>query len=174
MFTEQSMKKSIISALVLLSCVFAGPAMADSEAVARKEMEVLASKMLTESLLLLQKSGAIYPFALLMDKDEEVSAVGYSGEAGVRPPADAYAWSLIHLIRDQTNQNSNVRVAALAKMHVVEVEGEKTPGLWILVDHIDAPAWVVFQPLIPDDQPGHYSLGQQVYQPSKERLFVLR
>jgi hypothetical protein len=91
-----------------------------------------------------------------------------------RPPADAYAWSLVHLIRDKTNENSNVRVAALAKMHGVEVEGKTIKGLWILVDHIDAPAWVVFQPLIPGDKPNHYSLGQQVYEPSNERLFILK
>lgn len=169
------MKKKIMLALFLLTCVFTGPAMAGSGVeTAKKEMEVLASKVLTESLLLLQKNGAIYPYALLMDKDEKVNFVGYSGLPEKRPSADTYAWSLVYLIRDKTNENSNIRAAALAKIHGVEVDGKTIKGLWILVDHIDAPAWVVFQPLIPGDQPNHYSLGEQVYEPSNERLFVLK
>lgn len=169
------MKNKIVSVFILLLSVLAVPAIADdSVAVAKKEMEVLASKMLAESLRLLQTSGAIYPFGLLMDKDEKVSFVGYSGEPEARPAADAYAWSLVHVIRDKTNESASVRVAALAKMHSIEAEGQKIPGLWILVDHIDAPAWVVFQPLIPGDKPKHYSLGQQVYEPSKVSLFVLK
>lgn len=169
------MKKKIGLMLFLLTSVFAAPAMASNDfEAAKKEMEVLASKVLTESLVLLQKNGAMYPYALLMDKNEKVNFVGYSGLPEKRPSADAYAWSLVHLIRDKTNENSNIRVAALAKIHGVEADGKTIKGLWILVDHIDAPAWVVFQPLIPGDQPNHFSLGEQVYEPSNERLFILK
>lgn len=168
------MKKNIISVLIFLTSLLAEPVLADSNVAAKKEMEVLASKMLTESLILLQKSGAIYPFALLMNKEEKVNFVGYSGASEEKPAAEAFAWSLVHLIRDKTNENSRIQVAALAKMHSVEAEGKTITGLWILVDHIDAPAWVVFQPLIPGDKPSHYSLGEQVYEPSTERLFILK
>lgn len=167
---------ALLSSLLLLVALFSTPVIAadEAQAQAKKEMELLAGKVLTESLKQLQQSGAIYPFAVLMDKNEEVNLVGYSGVPEARPSPEAYAWSLVHVVRDKTNENSTVRVAALAKMHSAQMNERTVTGIWILVDHIDAPAWVVFQPLVPGDKPKHYSLGEQIYEPSNEQLFVLK
>lgn len=164
--------KKIISALLLFMCAYAGPAFADSAADVKQEMDALAGKVLTEALQHIQKGGPIYPFAFLMDSKQEVKIVGYTGDVSVRPPADEFAGTLIKLILTKARENSSWKTAALAKMHTVQAEGQSIAGVWILVDHVDAPAWVVFQPLIRDDKPNHYSLGKQVYAPSDESLFL--
>lgn len=167
-----SLVKRVLLLLVLITASFSAYSASDADAEARAVMERLASKALSESLEVLQTQGAIYPFELLLDGDDKVHLVGYSGEEEKKPVAADYAYVLITRSPAVIDAFPGIVAAAVAKMHsVVGEDGKEIPGVWILVDHKDMSPWIVFQPLIPGDKPQHFSLGEQIYEVAKTPLF---
>ena len=74
------------------------------------------------------------------------------------PDADALYFTML---------NSNKRSLTL---DTKTKEGKEIPGVWAAVDHRSQLPWVMFQPLI-EKKPGHYMLGELIYQQSEEAIF---
>jgi hypothetical protein len=135
------------------------------------EMEKLAQTSIQEALKVVQESGGFYPFGLLMDGEQKVRLVGYRGDAKKRPPAEEFAVGLFLQLREAVASDSSYQAAVVVKPLVVESqEGVAVPGVWVAVDHRNHIPWVLFQPLIALE-PGKYTLGEIIYQPSEEAIF---
>ena len=153
--------------------MLAGPLSAQDLAPdVRQQIEQLGSKAMSEALKVIQDRGAIYPFGMLMDKEQEVRLVGYSGNDNAKPPAEEYVGALVQQVRDTTAVMLSVEVAAVLRMHSIRNEdGKSVPGVWMLIDHRHGTPLIIFQPLIPGDKPNHYSLGPQLFEASSQPLF---
>ena len=163
---------AFVLASVLAVTGFAAENANQSSAAARKEMEMLASKGITESLKVLQEQGAIYPFELLLEQKDQVRLVGYSGASEDKPAATEYAKVLIAEARSYADKHPELKAAAIFRMHsILGDKGQQIPGVWALVDHRSERPWIVFQPLVPSGKDRHYSLGDQIYQATDINLF---
>lgn len=145
---------------------------AEQKSDASQIMEDLAEVGIRQALEAIGSAGAFYPFALLRTEDQQVQLMGYEGPAEKAPPADEFARNLFRQIRILIQDNPQLEAAAIYRVHVADHEGEPVPGVWCLVDHRDAPAVIVFQPLIPkDDGATERTLGDIVYQKADDSLF---
>ncbi|MCC1495448.1 hypothetical protein [Alcanivorax sp. 1008] len=136
------------------------------------QMETLASNGIQQALQLLQKSGRFYPFALVYNEaNEQVEVVGYRGDPKARPKAEDFAVALFLEVRQLAENNSDVSTAVVLKpFQATSKDGEVIFGVWAAVDHRRRGPWLMFQPLI-EQKPGHYALGELVYQKSEEAIF---
>lgn len=136
------------------------------------QMETLASNGIQQALKLLQKSGRFYPFALVYNEaNEKLDLVGYRGDPQSRPKAEDFAVALFLEVRQLAEKNSDISTAVVLKpFQATSTDGEVIFGVWAAVDHRTQRPWVMFQPLI-EKKPGHYMLGELIYQKSEEAMF---
>ncbi len=136
-----------------------------------EEMKALAGKGLTEGMALIQKQGGFYPFSLIYLQDR-LQVGAYTGDPANRPPADEYVAGMLLELRRVARGTPDATAMMIVRMHTVTQEnGENLQGVWVLVDHREAPPLIVFQPLVPDKDSGHYSLGEQLIQASPDWIF---
>lgn len=136
------------------------------------EMKALAAKGLTEALKLVEKSSGFYPFSIIYSGPGPLKVGGYTGDMDARPPAEEYVVGMLVALRKTALETASVSSIAIVKPQTFTLEnGEKLSGVWVLVDHRDAKPWIVFQPLIPSDKPGHFSLGKQIIDASSDWIF---
>jgi len=119
------------------------------------------------------ESGGFFPFALVMDAEEKVRVIGYSGAASDKPTPEEYVKTLFWQVRHAVEENSGLVSAVIVKPHFVTTDkGQRVPGIWAAADHRQSDAWVMFLPFVPGSD-GTYSLGEMIYVPGQEPLFPL-
>jgi len=139
-----------------------------------KQMETLAQSAIQQALKVVQESGGVYPYALVYNKNnEELQLVGYRGDPKTKPKAEDFTIALFLEVRQMAHKNADIEAAVVVKpFHVTTDEGKDIPGIWATVDHRNQKPWVMFQPLI-ERKPGHYMLGEMIYQQAQEGIFPL-
>jgi hypothetical protein len=164
------MKKLLIMLLMTLPLALHAEKSAKDPAVL--QMESLAENGIQQALQAVQKSGGFYPFALIYNEaSKELQLVGYRGDPQTKPKADDFAVALFLEVRQLAEKNPDISTAVVLKpFRVTSVEGKEIPGVWAAVDHRGQRPWVMFQPLIAT-KPGHYMLGELIYQQSQEAIF---
>jgi hypothetical protein len=164
------MKQFLLTLVLLLPGVVLAEN-AEPQDPALAEMEALASRSIQEALNIVRQSGGFYPFAMTINKTDSVTLVGYRGDPDARPPADDFAAGLFLQMRETVNRDKSVRaVVVLKPFHAEAADGSPVPGVWAAVDHRDQLPWVMFQPLILQEN-GRYKLGDIIYQRSAEHIF---
>jgi hypothetical protein len=153
---------------VLGTTVFA----ADEEIpLGKQQMNLLADRVVNETLAVVAQSGGFMPYGLLMDNNETVRLIGFN-KKDTGQSKDDMAISLFWQIRKIISDSDDVIAAAMVKPHHVEAtNGEIVPGIWATIDHKDYPAWVVFLPFLKNES-GTFSVGEIQYLPAKEALFL--
>lgn len=164
------MKKFLIMLLVSLPLALHAEQPAKDPAIV--QMETLAENGIQQALQIVQKSGGFYPFALVYNEaTKELQLVGYRGDPQTKPKADEFAVALFLQVRELVEQNPDMSTAVVLKpFRVTSKEGKEIPGVWAAVDHRSQLPWVMFQPLI-EKKPGHYMMGELIYQQSEEAIF---
>ncbi|MED5388093.1 MAG: hypothetical protein VX793_04520 [Pseudomonadota bacterium] len=133
-------------------------------------MDTLAEAGLRQALQAIQRSGGLYPFGLIQSGDT-VRAVGYSGEKADAPSEDEWARGLFRQLRKIGEEQPDIELMGLFRLHEVTSEsGEKVTGVWAQVDHRDVRPWVIFLPLIQNEE-GKHELGEMVYYATEQALF---
>ena len=168
----------LFASLISLALMFSGAGALAAESgagasvtPAKKQMDQLAETAVREAVKVVGETGGFYPFALVMDTQETVRLIGYSGAASKRPAPEEYVKTLFWQVRHTVEGSSGLISAVIVKPHFVTTDkGEKVPGVWAAADHREADAWVMFLPFVrkPD---GTYSLGEIIYVPGQEPLF---
>ena len=142
-------------------------------AAAKKQMDQLAEAAFREAVKVVGESGGFYPFALIMDAQEKVRVVGYSGPAAEKPMPEEYVKTLFWQVRHTVEENVGLVSAVIVKPHFVTTDkGQKVPGIWAAADHRVSEAWVMFLPFVPQPD-GTFTLGEIVYAPGQEPIFPL-
>ncbi|MEE4250707.1 MAG: hypothetical protein V2I38_08975 [Alcanivoracaceae bacterium] len=164
------MKKLLIMLLVSLPLALHAEQKQKDPALA--QMETMAENGIQQALQVVQKSGGFYPFALVYNEaTEELQLVGYRGDPKTKPKADDFAVALFLEVRQLVENNPDMSSAVVLKpFRATSTEGKVIPGVWAAVDHRTQRPWVMFQPLIEKD-PGHFILGELIYQKSEEAIF---
>jgi hypothetical protein len=140
---------------------------------AKKQMDKLAETAVREAVKVVGESGGFFPFALVMDAEEKVRVIGYSGAASDKPTPEEYVKTLFWQVRHAVEENSGLVSAVIVKPHFVTTDkGQRVPGIWAAADHRQSDAWVMFLPFVPGSD-GTYSLGEMIYVPGQEPLFPL-
>lgn len=155
------------------AAVAAESAEKSSVTAAKKQMDKLAETGVREAVKVVGESGGFYPFALVMDAEEKVRVIGYSGAASEKPTPEEYVKTLFWQVRHAVEENSALVSAVIVKPHFVTTDkGKKVPGIWAAADHRQADAWVMFLPFVPGPD-GTHTLGEIIYVPGQEPLFPL-
>ena len=176
-----------IGLVMLLAGLWANPAMAaeqasDTKAAQTKSadeaakspeqqaMDALAEAGIRQALQAIQRSGGMYPFGLIRS-GETVQAVGYSGEKEDAPPADEWARALFGKLRAIGNEQPDVVLMALFRLHEITNDNDETiVGVWAEVDHRNVRPWVIFLPLVKNEE-GKHELGEMIYFATEQPLF---
>ena len=165
---------SLVSLVLMFSAtavLAADAAAGGSAASAKKQMDKLAETAVREAVKVVGESGGFYPFALVMDAQEKVRVIGYSGAAAKKPAPEEYVKTLFWQVRSTVDENRGLVAAVIVKPHFVTTDkGEKVPGVWAAADHRNSDAWVMFLPFVPNPD-GTYSLGEIIYVPGQEPIF---
>lgn len=136
----------------------------------QQAMDQLAEAGLRQALQAIQRSGGLYPFGLIQSGDT-VRAVGYSGDKEDAPSAEEWAQGLFMQLRKIGKEQPDIELMALFRLHDITAEnGEKITGVWAQVDHRDVRPWVIFLPLLKNDE-GKHELGDMVYYATEQSLF---
>lgn len=167
--------------LVLLACVFQ-PVLAEApkaqdpasngqeKSEEQKNMDVLAQAGIRQALEAIAKSGGLYPFGLI-SVNGDLKAVGYSGERDKAPSEDDWAKALFMKLRQIGVEQPEVEMLSLFRLHTITNDaGEKIVGVWAEVDHRKVRPWVIFVPLIKNDQ-GKHEVGEPIYYATEQPLF---
>jgi hypothetical protein len=158
--------------LIVLLAMLSPLVQATDNPVAKGQMDRLAETAIKEAVKVVQASGGFYPFALIMDGDEKVRLVGYSGNPAKKPTADDYVKTLFWQVRDTVSREKSAVAAVVVKPHTVASDqGVPVPGVWAAVDHRALAPWVLFLPFVPNPD-GTYGLGEILYIPADEPLFI--
>lgn len=161
-------------ALMLSAAAQAAGTEAGGSAPAKKQMDQLAETAVREAVKVVGESGGFYPFALVMDAQEKVRVIGYSGAPSKKPTPEEYVKTLFWQVRHTVDENSSLVAAVIVKPHFVTTDkGESVPGVWAAADHRDADAWVMFLPFVRNPD-GTHSLGEIIYVPGQEPLFPVK
>ncbi|MCG8394709.1 MAG: hypothetical protein MI745_16665 [Pseudomonadales bacterium] len=172
--------------LGMLVCLFglcAGPAMAEEstgkapqgaeqaqKSLEQQAMDKLAEAGIRQALQAIQRSGGLYPFGLIQS-GETVQAVGYSGKKEDALPADEWAKGLFVKLRQIGKEQPEVDLMAIFRLHTIKDDkGESVQGVWAEVDHRDVRPWVIFLPLVKNEE-GKHELGEMVYYATEQPLF---
>ena len=136
----------------------------------QQAMDQLAEAGLRQALKAIQSSGGLYPFGMIQSGDT-VRAVGYSGDRVDAPSAEEWAQGLFRQLRKIGMEQPDIELMALFRLHEVTAEnGEKVTGVWAQVDHRDVRPWVIFLPLLKNEE-GKHELGDMVYYATEQPLF---
>lgn len=171
------MKKFCIIALLALAPLTglaqngasAAPDLAEN--MANEDMNKLATAAIQMSVKAIAKGGSLYPFALLAKASGDPEVLGYKGEAADAPPPEQWASMLFKELDKRVADNPDVLAVALAKLHTVTGEkGEQVPGIWVLADHRDRKAVVIFSALVKQDN-GKHRLAEPVYYAPENAIF---
>lgn len=145
-----------------------------SAATAKKQMDKLAGTAVSEAVKVVGESGGFYPFALVMDTQEKVRLIGYSGAPSKKPTPEEYVKTLFWQVRHTVDENGGLVAAVIVKPHFVTTDkGETVPGVWAAADHRQSDAWVMFLPFVRNPD-GTHSLGEIIYVPGQEPLFPVK
>lgn len=152
----------------------AGTEVGVPETSAKKQMDQLAETAVREAVKVVGEAGGFYPFALVMDTQEKVRVIGYSGAPSKKPTPEEYVKNLFWQVRHTVDENSGLVAAVIVKPHFVTTDkGEIVPGVWAAADHRDSDAWVMFLPFVRNPD-GTHSLGEIIYVPGQEPLFPVK
>lgn len=139
---------------------------------AKKQMDQLAETAVREAVKVVGESGGFYPFALVMDAQEKVRVIGYSGSDSEKPTPEEYVKTLFWQVRHTVEHTGGLVSAVIVKPHFVTTDkGQRVPGIWAAADHLEADPWVMFLPFLPGPD-GTYSLGEIIYTPGQEPIFL--
>ncbi|MZR62398.1 hypothetical protein GQF00_05820 [Alcanivorax sp. DP30] len=167
--------------LVLLVSVFQ-PVLAESpkaqeqatqqeKSVEQKNMDVLAQAGIRQALEAIAKSGGMYPFGLISVKGD-LKAVGYSGDRADAPSAEDWAKALFMKLRQIGEEQPEVDMLSLFRLHTITNDaGEEVVGVWAQVDHRQVRPWVIFVPLLKNDE-GKHVVGDPIYYATEQSLFA--
>ena len=73
--------------------------------------------------------------------------------------------------KQKSPEQPDIELMALFRLHEVTAEnGEKVTGVWAQVDHRDVRPWVIFLPLLKNEE-GKHELGDMVYYATEQPLF---
>lgn len=140
---------------------------------ARRQMDLLAEKAINEAVQVVAESGGFYPFALVADRDDVVRLVGAAQRPQEGVSKNDMAISLFWQVRKFLQENIGFVTAAVVKEHVGQLaDGQSVPGIWVTVDHRNAPPWVVFLPFIPSESGSYRLADEPLYLPANEGLFL--
>lgn len=136
----------------------------------QQAMDKLAEIGMRQATKAISKSGSMYPFALIQSGDT-VQGMGFQGEEEERPSAEQWAQYLFRKLEKLGEDKPDVDMMALFRLHEVEnKDGEVVPGIWAQVDHRDVRPWVIFLPLVKNDE-GKHELGEMIYYATEQPLF---
>ena len=152
----------------------APPAGEQAASPALQEINALGEVAMQTGLQAIQESGGLYPFAIVGRTDGQTQLVGYQGDPELRPPAEEWGEALFLRLRELAAGDDTIKVAALVRLHNVPAKEEgdpPIPGLWVLVDHRDERAWVLFMPFLPNKDTGKRTPGDVIYYATDQPLF---
>lgn len=167
--------------LVLLLCAFQ-PVLAEAPATTtaennqeksteQQDMDKLAQAGIRQSLQAIAKSGGMYPFGL-MSINGDVKAVGYSGNRADAPPPEEWAKGLYMQLRKIGEEQPEVDMLSLFRLHTITNDaGEEVVGVWAQVDHRQVRPWVIFLPLLKNEE-GKHEVGEPIYYATEQSLFA--
>ena len=167
--------------LVFLAAIFQ-PVMAESpkaqeqansqeKSPEQKNMDILAQAGIQQSLEAIANSGGMYPFGLI-SVNGDIKAVGFSGKPEDALPADEWAQALFLKLRQIGETQPQVQMLAMFKLHTITSdEGKELVGVWAQVDHRHVRPWVIFVPLVKNDQ-GKHEVGEPIYYATEQPLFA--
>lgn len=134
-------------------------------------MNRLAEVGLQTGIKALQESGGLYPFAMVTKESGRISMVGYQGDPESAPDPEKWSQALFMRLREMVKEDTEMLSAVLIRLHEVEADdGRRIPGLWANVDHREGRAWVVFMPLVPNDE-GRHVPGDLIYYATEQPIF---
>ena len=167
--------------LVLLAGIFQ-PVLADApngqeqasnqeKSVEQQSMNVLAQAGIRQSLEAIAKTGGLYPFGLI-SAGGELKAIGYSGDQADAPSAEDWTKVLFMRLRQIGIEQPEVDMLSLFRLHTITNDaGEEVVGVWAQVDHRQVRSWVVFVPLIKNEE-GKYQVDKPIYYATEQPLFA--
>ncbi|RJG16753.1 hypothetical protein D4A39_13085 [Alcanivorax profundi] len=140
---------------------------------AQKDMDALAQAGIRQALEAIAKSGGMYPFGLI-SVDGNLQVVGYSGAKEEAPDPEDWAKGLFMKLRQIGNEQPEVNMMSIYRLHEIENdEGEKVVGVWAEVDHREVRPWVIFIPLL-ENEDGKHEIGEAIYYATDQPLFEKR
>lgn len=168
--------------LVLLACFFQpilaeaanAENMADEQtekSTDQQDMDTLAQAGISQALQAIAKSGGLYPFGMI-SINGDLKAVGFSGDRDKALPEDQWAQALFLKLQKIGEEQPEVDMLSMYRLHTITNDaGEKVVGVWAQVDHRNVRPWVIFVPLIKNDQ-GKHEVGEPIYYATEQPLFV--
>lgn len=144
----------------------------------QQAMNKLVKAALEQSLkTIYQRGKPIYPFALIEHNSGKVDSITYKpqknadGSTKAKPSAEDWAAVLFLRLRDMVANNSDLKIALLARMDTVkDKNGNEIMGIWTEVDHRQVRPWVVFMPLVKQAD-GSYKQGKLIYYATDQAIF---
>jgi hypothetical protein len=139
----------------------------------KAQMEKMAKESVGLAVKALSSGDGLYPFALTMTREGDISLSGYSGEPDQAPPAEEWTQTLMRSLQTSTGSKRTLVAASLVRLMTVEDEktGESVPGIWVMVDHRGHRPWVMLFPLIKTNEGNKRKVGNPAYYATDQWLF---
>lgn len=99
----------------------------------------------------LKANSSFYPFGMIIRQNNATELVTYDGDPKEAPEVSDWIDQLfVHLIREARTKNTT-KLVLLARLHEIEAEGKKIPGVWVQAEHRQVRPVVMFLPFITNE-----------------------
>lgn len=99
----------------------------------------------------LKANSSFYPFGMIIRQNDATELVTYDGDPKEAPEVSDWIDQLfVHLIREARTKNTT-KLVLLARLHEIEAEGKKIPGIWLQAEHRQVRPVVMFLPFITNE-----------------------
>lgn len=138
---------------------------------AQEAMNTLGEHALASGLRLIEHSGGLYPYAMVLHGDD-VQLMAYQGDPDARPPEQEWSAALLQRLRSLAETDESITTTALVRLHQVPKRSGDghVRGLWVLLDHRELQPTLLFLPFLPGED-GQHRMGELVYYGSEQRIF---
>lgn len=161
-------------AIAVESAADAGSAIesaAEAPDPAQQQMNALGEQALASGLQLIERSGGLYPYAMVVS-GEQAQLMSYQGDPDARPPEQEWSALLLQRLRNLAETDETVTTVALVRLHQVPTRSGDghVQGLWVLLDHRELRPTLLFLPFLPGED-GQHRMGELLYYGSEQHIF---
>ena len=146
---------------------------ADAPDPAQQQMNALGEQALASGLQLIERSGGLYPYAMVAS-GEQAQLMSYQGDPTARPPEQEWSALLLQRLQSLVETDASVTTVALVRLHQVPTRSGDghVQGLWVLLDHRELRPTLLFLPFVPGED-GQHRVGELVYYGSEQHIFPI-
>lgn len=119
----------------------------------------------------LKANSSFYPFGLIVRQNDATELVTYDGDPAEAPSVKDWLDQIfVHLIREARTKN-DTKMVLLARLHEIEAEGEKIPGIWVQAEHRQVRPIVMFLPFITNESGKQEAVPEQLIYYATDQSF---